>query len=266
MIRQYAAAVGLLLIAALPNAATAQGRLEISENARFQFVRLWNEDMMAWLEKGNGPEAGECRRTTSSFDAARACIQTAIGSLVRTFALREKPDEGATEIGILRISATPGTGLSVAVIPAGGAVSMPLAPGLAQPDFGYDYAHDVTLRGLDGDWVAIAVPGGAGIGWFQREPAPDVATGHYVQNDTVVVGYPRGLEVESIYVYGDRSVVLLEIGADSFVIREEQAQDMFCDMGTPPALQPYEAERLSWRDAYDADGRLMLLPKYMRGC
>lgn len=266
MVRSYAASVCLLLVAALPIEAMAQGRLEISENARFQLVRLWNREMIALLEMENSPEAVECRRDTSSVPA-RACIQDAFGTVVRTFALRRRPDHRAAEIGVLRILATPKFGVTTSFIPAEGSESVPFALDLMQPDWGYDYANDVTLRGLDGNWVAISVPSGSGIGWFQREPDADVAPDQlFARHATVVVGSSRGLATGSIYVFGDRSVVLLELGTDSFVVREEQAADMYCVGGTPPALQPYEAERLSWRDAYDSEGRLMLLPKYMRGC
>lgn len=265
MVRSCAASVCLFLVAALPVEAMAQGRLEISENARFQLVRLWSEEMISWLEKGSGPEAEACRQNNSSYEAAQTCARNTIGSMVRTFALRDGPDDSATEIGILRLSATPMMGLAAAFIPTGGAVSMPLTADLAQPAYDYDFAHDVTMRGVDGEWVAISVPGRSGIGWFRKEPAAEVATGYYALNGTVVVGYPRGLELELVYELGDRSVVLLGVGTDSFVIREEQPSEL-CGFEGPVALRPYETEHLSWRDAYDPDGSLMLLPKYMKGC
>lgn len=124
-------------------------------------------------------------------------------------------------------------------IPAGGSVSIALAPDLVQPDFGYDFAHDVTLRGLDGGWVAIAVPTQSGIGWFRREPEADVATGQLVADDTVVVGFPRGVETESIHRFGDRGVVLLEIGADTFVVRDEQERDMYCQGENDPPFDHF---------------------------
>lgn len=156
-------------------------------------------------------------------------------------------------IASLNITYTPDKGITAVMVQ--GPKTIPYTPPIYDADFGYGPWYHATLLDQNGPWQNIALPS-IQSGWVNM---PDA--------DVIRMDKMRTDENLGIYTLNGRNIVPVTSSNTALTVRDEQpAHDMFCDIGTPPALAPFKTQSIPLDKLYDDACNLLLVPAYMRGC
>jgi hypothetical protein len=232
--------LGVLLAALAGTAGAADGP---------GWVGLYTQEMIEVLENQN--RIDRLCPPTQPQALREACRRERLSPRTWTLDVREHPSLSSARTGSIRITATPGSGLTFAYAGQDGTVQF--LPDLFDADWGYGPYFHQTYRDRRGSWFELPKGPLPGPGWIDMSrlgPVPDV----------------RDIEAGQVYLLNSESFFLIGIREGSVTFRPEQPADQWCREGEPPALTPFQARTFPVRELYDADGHLILKIKYLRGC
>lgn len=192
-----------------------------------KWIGLYNDKMLEWMN--------DSTHTTP---------------MVTTLDVRSGPANTASIIGEIIISASVEHGLSAKwKSKAGNATD--LHADVYDGDFGYGPYFDFTLQKTVGTW-----------GLFAKNPLPDSS---WVDLSQLSETPPIKTPTEGIYVFGGKSIVILEETETTLSFRDEQDSDMACD-GSLPNIKPFKIQTIKNEQLFDSNCHLKLDVKYKRGC
>ncbi len=208
------------------------------------WVGLFNDELVGWLYN-------EYRLDELCGDRVDGCRDSLLARRELSVDVYDAP--GGLRLGELVVGATPGQPLELSEVIEGR--REPFLPDLFLEDWGYGppWFHLTVSDRRDG-YFRVPLPR-MGTGWIR---ADDLAgTGTHVE----VVGAG-----ETVYATPVGDMVVLDLEDGVLVARPEQDADMWCRPEDVPDLQPWEEVRIPFAELFDDRGRLLLRPKYMKGC
>ena len=170
--------------------------------------------------------------------------------MVTTLEVRSGPSKTSPIIGEIIISASPEHGLSAKWKSKVGS-AIDLHADVFDGDFGYGPYFDFTLQKTVGNWGLLA-----------RNPLPDPS---WLDLSQLSETPPIKTPTEGIYVFGEKSIVILEETETTLSFRDEQDSDMACD-GSLPDIKPFKVQTLKNEQLFDSNCHIKLKVKYTRGC
>jgi len=182
------------------------------------------------------------------------CYREKLAPSVTSTLLHSGPEPGSLLVGEVLVVVVPGRALSAFYRPAGSSMApASFTPDLFLEDWGYGLYFHQTIAERQGD--RFRLPAG---------PWPEPVWLH-LQDDgssDPVLEIRAGdiIEMEGAGWY------VVSSGRDHLALRPEQPGDMWCREGDPPPMAIVEPTRFLRAELLDADGHLILRPKYMKGC
>lgn len=212
-----------------------------------KWLGLFNAELVGWLENENRLNELCPANAESTEDCKRSVLQP------KTITLDILTDPNGSKIGFLEIHSIPGKGLKMFVIKVGSNTRFQMDPDLFDMDWGYGpYFHHTVL---DSKGTFVLLPFGplmqsAWVNTSQLGSAPEY----------------RSVQQGEIYTIDGKSIVILSVSEKGIIVREEQAGDMWCTGGEPPALLKSKEWNIRIDQLYNKNGHLKLKVKYTRGC
>ena len=239
------AATPLVLTLGLVMLLPLQGR---SQEGFRAWVGLYDVDQLAWLENEN--RIGELCRDAS--DSAR-CHSEHMRPAISIYSLHREPRAQSQRVGDLLVVAVPGRGLTAHFRSAGSRQLVAFEPDLFLQDWGYGPYFHQTVLAQQGGWFQLPVGPWDRPVWIHRGSDGGSASIMQIQSGDIIE-------------FGGSGFYVIAAEPDVLVLRVEQPADMWCEEGTPPATIAVETRRVPRADLVDSDGRLVIRPRYPKGC
>ena len=212
------------------------------------WVGLHAQDRLGWLENEN--RIGDLCPATVDQAVCRAEV---LAPTVDTFPLYAAAAESSRRVGALLVESAPGRGISAQFQATESEEISPFVPDVYLQDWGYGpYFHQTIVR-REGSW-------------FQLPPGP-WETAVWIRRGN------RGSAPSLLYVHpgdiielGGRGKYVVAASGDTLALREEQPADLWCREGDPPPLVEDRPVSYARIDLVDAQGHLLIRPKYLKGC
>lgn len=171
----------------------------------------------------------------------------------------ESPFETATALGEIEISFNTdnghGTGLSAVYISKHKTSSKEeIVPHLYDPDWGYGPWFHLTVLDVKQGWVKVEVSDKIGEVWADF--------GKAFGNSNIAF---HELQVDDIYRYDNKPIVIEYLNSDALIVRDEQPIDMHCG-DEILAYKPYTTWEIDRSDWINTKGISRFSVPYTRGC
>lgn len=216
------------------------------------WLGLYTDELSRWLENENLMR--EICTAREGSEEWHACREAKLQPMLELIPVHAEPRTTSRRLGEVVVVAIPGQGMKVFASGAGGK-PVQFTPDLYDSDWGYGPWFHQTVLARRGAWFRLALPS-IGAGWIDssRHDQQEVEDRVRRLDEGDIVAMPAG------------DVVFLGVENGELRVRPEQAADMWCKSGDPPALAPSQELRIPVERLRDADGRLRITYKYMRGC
>jgi hypothetical protein len=221
-----------------------------AERAQIGWVSLVPDSLVAWLENENAIER-LCPNMGDATATAR-CRTDKLAPKALDVPLTDAPAADARPRGVLRITATPGKGLSFAFVNTTGAAQT-FTPDLFLADWGYGpFAHQTYIARNDA-WFELPADPFPWPVWLDTRALASTPNVQLLQPGDIVT-MPAG------------DFTIVSVDSAAVVARAEQAGDMWCDEGAAPVVKAAPAKRFERSELYDLRGHLVVRLKYLKGC
>lgn len=229
---------------------------DIPISTPLQIVQLVRHESMDVLSKAaNTKEACPSEMQAQKGDKFKKCILESLTPAYDYYEIYDAPDKN--RLGVLIVSYSPLTYVIRAdVINLEDNNRQSLEPEIYDSDWGYGPWFHTALLDREGDWLKI--------------PMPIFKTGWIKMPQATILSYlPQAGEDDSLKIVveiAERSSVILGQKEGRLVARDEWQNDMPCgnDLTGPPP--PFQERLLKMSDLYDQSCRILIKPKYTRGC
>lgn len=182
------------------------------------------------------------------------CYRQQLAPSVVSTSLHAGPDDETSVVGEILLVVTPGRGLSAFYRPEQPSIApVYFMPDIFMGDWGYGYYFHQTIADRSGDWFKLPRGPWPTPVWLRVPPDTQGERVMAVRGDDIIEMAGSGWYVVSS-------------GQDYLVLRPEQPRDMWCAEGDPPPIRDVEPTHFSRADLLDADGHLVVRPRYLKGC
>lgn len=244
-----------LLTCLLLCAFTVQARAcDIPISTPLQVVELIRHESMNTLS-ASAQTKETCPPDTLRGEKRKACVMKTLSPVRDYYEVFDAPDKNL--IGYLVINYSALTyDITAHVIRLENNERNAFTPEIHDPDWGYGPWFHTALLDREGDWLKI--------------PLPVLKTGWIKMPQATVLSYlPQTGEddrLKGVVEIGEKSSVILGQKEGRLIVRDEWQNDMPCGndlIGPPP---PFQERLLKMNELYDQDCRILIKPKYTRGC
>jgi hypothetical protein len=213
------------------------------------WVPLFDRELVDWLS--NEYRASDlCAAEGGDFGQ---CYVRLMEPLVKVLPVRRSRSIAAPSVGEVILIAVPGKGLTAHINTDDREEAPRWTTDLYDPDWGYGpYLHQ-TFLAREGNWFLIPA------GPFDEPMWILLESGH---------AYPEVMEIRSgdILDFEGEGWFVIEARHEALTLRREQDSDMWCQPEDPPPVTPAPTRTLTRSELSDAQGHLLIRPKYLRGC